>query len=117
MARKKYDVCVKVGEFTDGQGQLKAEWRRVGVMMENDDGSEFMLLNRDFNPAGVVNPDHRSTVLLSMFAPRNDNQQQGGYQQPQQRQAPRQAQQQRSRPPVSNSAPPPADNYDDDIPF
>lgn len=114
-ARKKCDICVKVGEY-QVQGETKPEWRRVGVMMVNDDGSEFILLNRDFNPAGVPNPDHRSTVLLNMFEPRNDNQQQGRRQAPpQQQQQQRQAQQQ-TRPPVSNSSAPQSE-YDDDIPF
>ncbi|HEX5676760.1 MAG TPA: hypothetical protein VFX91_02205 [Alcanivorax sp.] len=119
MATKKYDICVKVGEY-QVQGQMKPEWRRVGVVMQGDDGREFALLNRDFNPAGVINPDNRSTVLLNYFEPRNDNQAsgatrqqsrepqgQGGYRQPTNGQA---------RPPTTNSSPPPADQ-DDDIPF
>lgn len=35
--------------------------------MKNDDGNEYILLNRTFNPAGVVNTDSRENVLISIF--------------------------------------------------
>lgn len=113
MTRKTKDLCVKVGEYPDGQGGMKPEWRRVGVVMENDQGNEFLLLHRDFNPAGVPNPENRSTVMISMFEPRDNGQGGGGRQQ---RQAPPPQQQQR-RAPAPQQASGNSDNYDDDIPF
>lgn len=41
--------------------------------MKGDDDGEFIILKRWFNPAGVVNPDNRDSVILSCF---KSNQQQ-----------------------------------------
>ena len=73
---KKYDLTVKIGEYTTRDGQTKAKWHNVGAVMEKDDGSRFILLDRHFNPAGVPNPENRGNVLLSMFAPRDNQGQQ-----------------------------------------
>lgn len=115
MARKKYDITVKVGEFKTREGETKAEWRRVGVVMENDDGSEYIILERTFNPAGVPNPENRATVILSLFQPRDDNQQGQARQQPQARAQP----QRQAPPPVTNGGgyAPQTAGKDDDIPF
>lgn len=102
MASKKvYDLAVKIGEYTDGQGKTKGRYQNVGAVLQNDDGGKMILMERWFNPAGVPNPDGRATVLISMFEP----QQQGGGQQQsqQQRQAPQQA--------------PKQDAFDENIPF
>jgi hypothetical protein len=37
--------------------------------MESD-GRKYILLNRTFNPAGLPNPDNRSTIIVSLFEPR-----------------------------------------------
>jgi hypothetical protein len=105
MARKIYDLAVAVGQYSDRDGQTKARWQTVGVMMEREDGGRFILLERTFNPAGVVNPDGRETLLISMFPPK---QRDGGYPQP----AP--AAQSYHQP-----APAPATGaqFDDEIPF
>lgn len=76
--RKIYDLAVKTGEYTDRNGETKARWQNVGAVMEKDDGSRFVMLERTFNPAGVPNPDNRSTVLLSMFEPRDRDDVGGG---------------------------------------
>lgn len=109
MPRKKYDLTVKVGEYQDRSGQTKSEWKRIGVVMQNDDGSEFAILDRTFNPAGVPNPENRSTVLVNFFEPRDDS---GGRQSQPSQSQPRNTG--AARPPATNSAPPPPD---DDIPF
>jgi len=105
MASKKvYDLAVKVGEYTDGQGKTKGRYQNVGAVLQNDDGGKMILMERWFNPAGVPNPDGRATVLISMFEP----QQQGGSQ-------PAQSQPQRQQ---QRPAPAPAaDSFDDQIPF
>ncbi len=122
--RKVKDLAVKVGEYDDrASGQKKARWHNVGAVMEDDNGGQYIMLDRYFNPAGVPNPDNRGTVLLSMFDPKEAA---GGGQrqaapaaQQQQRPAPAQrptGQQQRPAPQAAPAAP--AGNaFDDDVPF
>lgn len=99
-AQKIRDVAVKVGEYQDRQsGQMKGRWQNVGALMKGDDGNEFIILQRWFNPAGVMNPNGQPTVILSCFR------EQGDQQQPRQ-QAPQQQQ-----------GPAPSDDFDSDIPF
>lgn len=109
MPQKIRDIAVKTGEYQDGQGQTKGRWQNVGALMKSDEGGEFIILHRWFNPAGVPNPENRDSVVLSCFQlkDRNDSgqSQQSGQQAPQQpaQQAPNQGGG--------------FDNYDDDIPF
>lgn len=108
MATKLYDLAVKTGEYTDGQGQQKGRWQNVGAVMQNNDGGKFIMLAKWFNPAGVPDLSGKNatseSILLSMFAPK-DKDQQG-------QAAPRQAA------PAQRPAPAPQQNYgDDDIPF
>jgi hypothetical protein len=94
--KKKYDLAVKVSTFTNKQGEQKNKWANIGAVMQNDNGF-FMILDRTFNPAGVPNPEHKESLLVSMFEP---NENQGG-----QQQAPQQSQQA------------PADDFGDYVPF
>lgn len=98
MTRKKYDLAVKVGEYTDSNGQTKARYQNIGAVLEKEDGGKFLMLARWFNPAGVpdFNGKGGESVLVSMFEPKNGNQQT------------------QSSPPPD---PPTVKNYDDDIPF
>lgn len=119
MARKKYDVMVKVGEYQK-DGQTKSEYKKAGVMMVNDDGSEYLIMDRTFNPAGVPNPDNKATVILSLFSEQNRGGQNGGGGASYQQQAAPARQQQQAAPASSHRAPPAAAqqiNMDDDIPF
>lgn len=81
-----YDVVVKTGEYTNGQGEQKSRYENIGTMMQGDNGP-FLILKRTFNPAGVPNPDNKDSVIVSLFEPQNQQQnnqgqqQQGGYQQ------------------------------------
>ena len=90
-AKKIRDLAVKTGEYTDAQGNSKGRYQNVGSLMKTDDGGEFVILNRWFNPAGVPNPDNRDSVLVSCFKPRES--------------APQQP------------APAPTGDFDDSIPF
>lgn len=103
MAKKIRDIAVKTGEYTDNQGNTKGRWLNVGSLMKGDDGGEFIVMNRWFNPSGVPNPDHRDSVLLSCFPLRD---QQGGGQAP----AP-------AQPAPAPQPQPAADGFDSDIPF
>lgn len=105
MSRKKYDVCARVGEYSDPQtGETKARWLNVGAVIQTQNGF-CLLLDRTFNPAGLPDPDGRGNVILSLFDANRD-------------QGSRQAPQSSPRPP-----PPPApqpvtsDLPHDDVPF
>lgn len=128
MANKIFDLCAKTGEYTDrATNELKGRWSNVGAVFESDDGGMFVMLNAHFNPAGVPRKEGSESVLLSCFAPQQQNQQAPQ----QQRQAPQQGQ--RQVPPQSRGAAPqqrqqaparqaqrPAsgfDDMDDDIQF
>lgn len=69
MATKKYDLAVKVGNYTDSTGQEKNKYQNVGVVLEGANGP-FLLLNRYFNPAGVPCDPQRDSIIVSMFSPR-----------------------------------------------
>lgn len=68
--KKTHDIAVKVGTYKK-DGQDKARWRTVGCILEGDDGNKVLLLNRDFNPAGVPFKEGSETIMLSMFEPDN----------------------------------------------
>lgn len=104
---KRYDLAVKTGEYTDNQGQTKGRWLNVGSVMDGNDGGQFIILDRTFNPAGLPNPDNRTSILISMFEPKDGS---GGGQQ-------QRAPQQQSAPIPEQRAPSPADDFGDDIPF
>ena len=67
---KKYDLVVKTGEYTDGQGQTKGRFKNVGVMMEGDNGP-YILLDRTFNPAGVGGNEGRESIIVSLYEPKD----------------------------------------------
>ena len=46
MAKKLYDLAVKTGEYTNGQGETKARYANVGAIMANDDGGKFLMLKK-----------------------------------------------------------------------
>lgn len=89
MPTKKYDIAIKLGTYTDRQGQEKGRWLNVGAVMQGDDGNFFALLHRHVNLGGIPNPDGRDSVLASLFpANRQQGQQQGHQPQQQEAQAP-----------------------------
>ena len=70
---KMYDLVVKVGEYTDGQGNKKGRFQNIGAMMEGrDGGAPFLMLAKWFAPAGV--PDFTGkggeSVLISCYEPK-----------------------------------------------
>lgn len=68
---KKYDLVVKVGEYTDREGNTKARFKNVGVVMDGQNGP-YILLERTFNPAGVSGQDGRESIIISMYEPREE---------------------------------------------
>jgi hypothetical protein len=98
--KKIYDLAVKTGEYTNGQGETKGRYLNVGAIMQKDDGGKFIMLERTFNPAGVPNPENRSNLLLSMFPAKEGD-----------------GQQQQQSSTQSKPAPAPTGDFEDDIPF
>lgn len=107
-ARKVYDLMVKVGEYQNSAGEKKGRYVQAGRVMQSDDGGEYVLINRTFNPAGVPDLTGKGgdAVLLSKFEPRNNDL--GGGAAPTQRQA--------GATPKPERSPGLAD-MEDDIPF
>lgn len=68
---KKYDLVVKTGEYTDRDGNSKARFKNVGVMMDGQNGP-YILLDRTFNPAGVGGQDGRESIIISLYEPRDE---------------------------------------------
>ena len=76
---KKYDLVVKTGEYQKN-GETKGRYENVGSVMQGEKGP-YIILKRTFNPAGIINPDNRDSVLISCFAPsdrQGQSQSQGG---------------------------------------
>jgi hypothetical protein len=67
MAKATHTLSVKVGEYTNAQGETKGRWKNVGRMIAADDGSNYLIMDRTFNPAGVINPDNRDAITISLF--------------------------------------------------
>lgn len=77
MATKLYDLKVKTGEYTNQQGEKKGRYITVGRIMAGNDGKEYIMLDRTFNPAGVPDLTGKSgdSILIGKFEPYNN---QGG---------------------------------------
>lgn len=104
------NIVAKTGEYQNQQGETKAEWTKVGVVLSNQNG-EYILLDPAVNLAGVLSKQNMlaveqrkagnekartgKAVMCSIFD-QSDNRQQSG-----------------------PSAPDPSgdDLYDSDIPF
>ena len=71
--KKVYDLSVKVSSYVDREGTTKNKYENVGSILEKEDGGQFIILNRTFNPAGCPNPENKSSVIISMFEPRETN--------------------------------------------
>lgn len=70
---KKYDIVAKTGSYTDNQGNSKSRYQTVGALMADATGREFILLEAWFNPAGLERQDGKSSVILSLFEPRQND--------------------------------------------
>lgn len=71
MAIKTHDLKVKTGEYTNSAGEKKGRYITVGRIMQADDGKEYIMLDKTFNPAGVPDLSGRGgdSILISKFEP------------------------------------------------
>ena len=83
MARKVKDLAVKTREYTDKEGNRKANWVNIGAVMENDEGGQFMFLDRWVNLAGI--PDFKNANSTSILVTMFDVNKQNNYQPPKQK--------------------------------
>jgi hypothetical protein len=83
MATKLYDLAVKTGEYTTQGGETKARWQNVGSVFQGQDGGQFILLSKWFNPAGVPDLSGKGgdSIIVSCFEPRQDGERQAPAQQ------------------------------------
>jgi hypothetical protein len=71
--KKLYDLAVKTGSYTNGNGDTKNRYVNIGAIMEKEDGGRMIFLNRTFNPAGVPTEPDRESIIVSMFAPKKND--------------------------------------------
>ena len=69
------ELAVVVSAYEDrNSGATKNRYKNIGVMMEsiNDRGeaNTFLMLDRSFNPAGVVFKPGSDKIMISMFDPK-----------------------------------------------
>ena len=69
MAKLIKELAVVVGSYTKN-GDTKKKYKNIGVMMQGDDGGQFLMLDRSFNPAGVPFKEGSDGVLISLFDPK-----------------------------------------------
>lgn len=72
MAKQRYDVCAKVGEYEDKFGATKGRWLKLGVAFVNDNGS--ISVNLD----AVPSPTEKGWQLV-LFPPRDQAKGGAGY--------------------------------------
>lgn len=73
MAKKKYDLAVITGKYTDNNGQQKNRYQNIGVVIQGDDGGHYMLIDPLINLAAIHRDPGKDRVMVSMFEPRDPN--------------------------------------------
>ena len=75
MATKLFDLKVKTGEYTNNNGEKKGRYITVGRIMQGNDGKEYIMLDRTFNPAGVPDLTGKGgdSILIGKFEPYDNN--------------------------------------------
>lgn len=71
MAKKIYDLAVKVGTYQK-DNETKNKYTNVGLVMEKDDGGKFLLIDPLFNFGAVKRDEGRDMVIVSMFPPKQN---------------------------------------------
>ena len=72
MAEKVYDMAVKVGEYTNSDGEKKNRYHNIGAVWKGENGS-FATLRRTFSPAGVPADPDKDSIIISFFEPKKEN--------------------------------------------
>ena len=72
MTTKLYNICASTGKFTDNSGKSKNRYVRVGSVLKGDYGA-YIILDAHFNPAGIPRKDGSSSIILSLFPPKDND--------------------------------------------
>ena len=75
MARKIKNLSVKTREYKDRDGNSKANYQNVGAIMENDNGGQFMLIDKFINFAWLPDfsgKENNASLLVNIFDVDND---------------------------------------------
>ena len=72
MTTKLYNICASTGKFTDNNGKNKNRYVRVGSVLKGDYGA-YIMLDAHFNPAGIPRKEGSSSVILSLFRPKDND--------------------------------------------
>lgn len=105
---KKYDVSIKVGSYTDGQGNERNRYKTIGAMWEKDDGGTYLALDSTIVTMElqyIANPKRSERLICSLFEPRENGDR------PASRPAPAKQEPQQGKPKAD------VQDMDDDIPF
>ena len=70
--KKLYDLCIVDRVYQDRNGNEKSHYVPVGAVINGPYGP-YMVLEAWFNPAGVKRNDNSSSIRISMFKPKSNN--------------------------------------------
>lgn len=76
MAKRVKDLAVVTGTYTNNHGEEKRRYMNCGALMESDDGSQFIMLNRFINYSSLPRKQGSESILISVFDLREPNAQQ-----------------------------------------
>ena len=66
MAKRVKDLAVVVGTY-ESNGEEKRRYMNCGALMENDEGGQFLMLNRFINYAVLPRKQGSDAILVSVF--------------------------------------------------
>ena len=71
MAKVLKELAVVTSTYVDQRDGLERKnYENVGVLMESDDGGNFILMKRHFNPAGIPTKQGSDKIFVSCFDPK-----------------------------------------------
>lgn len=66
-SKKTHDLAVKVGSYTNSQGEQKNRYKNCGMILTKDDGGKMLMIDPTFNFAAVKLDEGRDYVIISEF--------------------------------------------------
>jgi hypothetical protein len=69
-AKVKYNITLKVGSYQDREGNTKGSYKTVGMVMEKDDNSRFIMIDPTFNFAAIKREEGRDMLICSLMEPK-----------------------------------------------
>lgn len=69
MTKIKYNITVKTGTY-EKDGATKGRYKTVGMVMEKEDNSRFILIDPTFNFAAIQREPNKDMVICSLMEPK-----------------------------------------------